>query len=106
MRFSICSTSISPSISARMCSRRWRTSWISSTFCFGIELQRHVRGDGVGEPARLLDAGERSQDLGRNLAVELDVLLELRDDGAHEHVHLALCRTARRRRDRCTCAVK
>ena len=56
----------------------------------GIELERHVRGDGVGEPARLLDARERGQDLRRHLAVELYVLLELRDDRAHEHVHFAL----------------
>ena len=54
------------------------------------ELQRHVRGDGVGEPARLLDAGERGQHLRRHLLVELHVLLELRDHRARQHVHLAL----------------
>ena len=56
----------------------------------GIELEGHVRGDGVGEPARLLDARERGQDLRRHLAVELYVLLKLRDDGADQHVHFAL----------------
>ena len=56
----------------------------------GIELERHVRGDGVGEATRLLDAGERGQDFRRHLAIELHVLLELRDDRTRQHVHLAL----------------
>ena len=38
----------------------------------------------------LLDAGQCRQHLRRHLLVELDVLLELRDDRAHQHVHLAL----------------
>ena len=46
------------------------------------QLERHVRGDGVRQAARLLDAGERGQHLGRHLLVELHVLLELRDDRA------------------------
>ncbi len=54
------------------------------------ELQRHVSGDRVGQPPRMLDAGERSQHFGRNLLVELYVLLKLRDDGARENIHLAL----------------
>ncbi len=54
------------------------------------QLQRHVRGDGVGQAARLLDAGQRGQHLGRHLLVELHVLLELRDHRARQHVHLAL----------------
>ena len=33
----------------------------------GVELQRHVRGDVVGEPARLLDASERGQSSGGTL---------------------------------------
>ncbi len=45
------------------------------------ELQRHVRGDGVGQPAGVLDAGQGGQDLRRHLLVEFDVLLELRDHG-------------------------
>jgi hypothetical protein len=56
----------------------------------GVELERHVRRDGVGEATGLLDAGERGEDLRRHLAVELHVLLELRDHRAHQHVHLAL----------------
>ena len=54
------------------------------------KLERHVRGDGVGEAPGLLDAGERGQDLRRHLLVELDVLLEVRHDRARQHVHLAL----------------
>ena len=53
------------------------------------ELQRHVRGDRVGEAARLVDAGQRRQDLGRHLLVELHVLLELRNDRTHEYVDFA-----------------
>ncbi len=42
------------------------------------------------EPAGLLDARERGEDLGRHFLVELDVLLELRNRGARQDVHLAL----------------
>src|SRR5438045_787821 len=35
-----------------------------------IQLERHVRGNRVGEPARLFYACEGGQDLGRHLAVE------------------------------------
>ena len=42
------------------------------------DLQVEVRGDGIGELARVLDLVERDQHLGRDLLVELDVLLELR----------------------------
>jgi hypothetical protein len=73
-----------------MCSRRRRTSSTFEDLLLRVELERHVGCDRVGEPSRLLDTGERSQDLGRDLAIQLDVLLELRDDRAHEHVHLAL----------------
>ncbi len=77
-------------MATRMCSRRLRTSRISRHLLLLAELQRHVRGHGVGEPAGMLDAGERGQHLRRHLLVELHVLLELRDDGARQHVHLAL----------------
>ncbi len=53
------------------------------------QLQRHLRRDGVGEPPRRVDAGQRGENLGRNLLVELDVLLEARHHGARQHVHLA-----------------
>jgi hypothetical protein len=41
-----------------------------------------VRGDGVGQAARVVDAGDGGQDLGRDLLVELDVLVELLRHGA------------------------
>jgi hypothetical protein len=44
-----------------------------------LELERQVRGDGVGEAPGFLDAGERRQDLGRNLLVQLHVLVKLGD---------------------------
>jgi len=53
------------------------------------ELERHVRRDGVGEAAGLLDPREGGQNLGRHFLVELDVLFELGDHRAREHVHLA-----------------
>ena len=43
----------------------------------GFELERQVRGDGVGQAARVVDAGDRGQDLRRDLLVQLDVLVEL-----------------------------
>ncbi len=49
-----------------------------------------VRGDGVGQPAGVVDAGERGEQLGRDLPVELDELLELVEQGAPEHLELAL----------------
>src|SRR5690606_34154231 len=56
------------------------------------ELQRQVRRDRVRKPASRIDAGQRRQDLGRDLLVQLDVLLEARDQRASEHVHLTRVR--------------
>ena len=82
MRFSICSTSISPSISDEdVLEALAHVEDLQDLLLLG-ELERHVRGDGVGEAARLLDAGERGQHFRRHLLVELHVLLELRDDRA------------------------
>ncbi len=53
------------------------------------ELQRHLARDRVGEPPRRIDARQRGQDLGRDLLVELHVLVEARHHGACEHFHLA-----------------
>jgi hypothetical protein len=41
-----------------------------------VELERHVRGHGIGEPAGVVDAGQRGEHLRRHLFVELDVLIE------------------------------
>ena len=43
----------------------------------GFELERQMRCDGVGQAAGIVDAGDRGEDLGRDLLVELDVLVEL-----------------------------
>ena len=53
-----------------------------------LELQRQVRGDRVGEPAAVVDPGHRGQDLGRDLLVELDVLVELREQRAAHRLDL------------------
>ena len=47
-------------------------------------------GDGVGQTAGVVDAADRGQDLGRDLLVELDVLVELLRDGAAQGLDLAL----------------
>jgi hypothetical protein len=57
-------------------------------FLLLLELERQVRGDGVGQPPRLVDAGERGEDLGRDLLVELHVLVELRDHRAAHRLQL------------------
>ena len=46
-------------------------------FLLLLELERQVRGDGVGQAARFVDTGERGQDFRRNLLVQLHILVEL-----------------------------
>ena len=53
------------------------------------QLERHLRGDGIGQTPRRIDSRQRGQNLRRNLLVELDVLLEARHHGASQDVHLA-----------------
>ncbi len=55
-----------------------------------FELHRQVGGDGVGQAAGLLDARQRGEDLGRDLLVELHVLVELRQDGAAHRLDLVV----------------
>ena len=55
-----------------------------------LELERQVRRDRVGQPAGIVDARDRGQDLGRDLLVELDVLVELLRHGATQRLDLAL----------------
>jgi hypothetical protein len=59
-----------------------------------LELERQVRGDRVGQPAGVVDAGDRGQDLRRDLLVQLDVLVELLRHGAAQGLDLALCSTS------------
>ena len=65
----------------------------------GVRLQQlllvadahaQVRGDGVGQAARLVDAGQGLHQLGRQLAVGLDVLLEQAHQRTHDRLDLAL----------------
>ena len=44
---------------------------------FGLQLERQMGRDRVGQTARIIDAGDRRQNFRRNLLVELDVLVEL-----------------------------
>ena len=64
-----------------------------------LELQRQMRGNGVGQPAAVVDPGHRRQDLGRDLLVELHVLVELREQRAAHR--LDLVRFAEVARERC-----
>ncbi len=47
-----------------------------------------MRGDGIGQAARLVDARQRGQDLRRDLLVQLHVLVELRHDRAAQGLGL------------------
>ena len=51
-------------------------------------LEAEVRRHRVGELGRVVDLVDRDQHLGRDLLVELDVLLELRHDGARQGLDL------------------
>jgi hypothetical protein len=52
----------------------------------GFELERQVRRDRVGQATRIVDARDGRQDLGRDLLVQLDVLVELLRDGAAQRL--------------------
>jgi hypothetical protein len=47
-----------------------------------------MRRNGVGQAARIVDAGDRRQDLRRNLLVEFDVLVKLLHHGAAQGLDL------------------
>jgi len=47
-----------------------------------FQLQGQVGGNGVGQAARVVDAGDRGEDFGRNFFVQFDVLVELLHDRA------------------------
>lgn len=47
-----------------------------------LQLQRQMRGNGVGQATGVVDACQRSENLGRDLFVELHILVELLDDRA------------------------
>ena len=56
------------------------------------QFHAHVRGDGVREPARLIDPGEGSQHLGGNLPAQRHVLFKVRRSAAHQRLRFALIR--------------
>ncbi len=63
-----------------------------------FELKRKVRGDGIGQTAAIVDARHRREDLRRDLLVELDVLVELREQRtAHRLDLVGAARIARQR---------
>ena len=71
-------------------------------FLLLFELERQVRGDGIAETAGFIDARERGQDLGRDLLVELHILIELLDHRAPHRLDLVVgggVRRDRRHRD-------
>ena len=47
-----------------------------------FQLQRQMRGNGVGQAPGVVDAGQRGEDFRRNLLVEFDVIVELRQQRA------------------------
>ena len=53
-----------------------------------LDLKTQVRRDGIGQTPRIIDTGQRGQDLRRDLVVELHVLVELVEHGAHQHFAL------------------
>ncbi len=57
-------------------------------FLLLLELERQVRRDCVGQAARLVDAAERSQNLGRDFLVQFHVLVELRHQRAAHRLDL------------------
>jgi hypothetical protein len=63
-----------------------------------LELERQVRRHGVGEAPRLVDAGKRSEDLRRDLLVQLDVLVERGEQRAAHRLDLGQRRVVERHR--------
>ncbi|MNV11974.1 hypothetical protein D3C71_1025570 [compost metagenome] len=54
-----------------------------------LELERQVRGDGVGQTAWIVDAGDRCEDLRGNFFVEFDVLVKLLHHSTAQRFNLA-----------------
>ncbi len=53
-----------------------------------VQLEGHVRSDGVGQPPRLVDTGQGRQDLRRHLAVQLDIVFELGNQRTLQDIRL------------------
>ena len=54
-----------------------------------FQVDTHMSGDGVGEPTRLINAGQGGQYLRRDLFTEIDVFFELRNRRAQQPLDLA-----------------
>ena len=59
-------------------------------FLLLLQLQRQVSGNGIGQATGIINAGQRSQNLGRNFLVEFDVLIELREKTATHRLDLVI----------------
>ena len=81
------STSISRMPAMRL--SRSRGEMISSRFCFSSTPTTQVRGDGIGELARIVDAHGGDHRVVVQVVRQLHVLLEQRDDAAHRAFRLA-----------------
>jgi hypothetical protein len=68
-------------------------------FLLLLQLERQVGGDGVGQAAGVLDAGDGGEHFGRNLLVQLDELVELGDHGAAHRLDLVILDPGLRQRD-------
>ena len=62
-------------------------------------LDREMRGDGVGELGIVLDLLDHADDFGRHLLVELHIVLELGDDRARKRLGLDLLADGVRKHD-------
>ncbi|MNH21974.1 hypothetical protein D3C79_818130 [compost metagenome] len=59
-------------------------------FLLLLDFQRHVRCHGIDQTPRLLDAVQRGQHFSGDFLAQLHILLELRQQRAHEDFRLAL----------------
>ena len=55
----------------------------------GVELERQVRCNRVGQPAGIVNAGNGSQDFRRNLFIQFDVMIKLLHHGAAQGFNFA-----------------
>ena len=55
-----------------------------------VDLHREMGGDGIGETRRVVDVRQGGEDFRRYLLVELDVLLEVGEQGTGQRLDLAL----------------
>ena len=89
MRFSTCRRSISSSIRCDEMLQPFTRVVNFENRLFLLDLHRQVSGDGIREPRRVIDAGKRGQNFGWSLLVELDVLLEVSEQGPGQRFNLA-----------------